>query len=409
MPKAESRTPVTCHLNLPLLPYLYGVKALFSSSFTLGIVGGGQLGKMLLYDTRRLDIRTRVLDPAADAPSALACNEFVQGSLMDYQTVLDFGRGCDVITIEIEHVNTDALRQLKAEGKVVHPDPEALAIIQDKGLQKAFYLNNGFPTSPAQLYNSLADLQAAVADGRQPLPTVWKSTRFGYDGKGVKFLNSAADLHDLPDTPCLCEQPAAMAAEIAVTAARNAHGEVRCFPACEMVFHPTANLVEEVVCPSFLSPAVLAEAEALATRLINALGICGLLAVEFFYTTDGQLLVNEAAPRPHNSGHFTIEACYTSQYEQHLRGILNLPLGDPAAHSAAVMVNLVGEDGYSGPVFYQGAEAMMALDGVYLHIYGKSQTRPFRKMGHVTVVRPQLDAARQLAAQVREQLKVISI
>lgn len=363
---------------------------------------------MLLYDTRRLDIRTRVLDPSADAPCAIACNEFVQGDLMDYDTVVAFGRDCDVITIEIEHVNTEALQALKAMGKQVHPDPEGLGIIQDKGIQKQFYLQKNFPTTGASFYPGVVTLEDAVREGRQALPFVWKSTRFGYDGKGVKVIRTAEDLNDLPHVACLCEELAPIAAEIAVIAARNAQDEVRCFPACEMVFHPEANLVEEVECPASSPAHVLAEAEVLATRLIRELNLCGLLAVEFFMTKDGRLLVNEAAPRPHNSGHFTIEACYTSQYEQHLRGILGLPLGDPALHSPSVMVNLVGAENHSGEVCYQGAEHIMALDGVYLHVYGKRQTRPFRKMGHVTILRKTLAEARVLAKKVQHQLKVIS-
>jgi len=388
--------------------YLCGVKPIFSTDFTLGILGGGQLGKMLLYDTRKLDIQTHILEPAADAPCRMGANVFEQGSLMDYDTVLAFGRKCDVLTIEIEHVNTDALRQLKKEGVVVHPDPEALALIQDKGLQKQFYKLNNLPSSPFQRWSGLADLKAAVSQGQQHIPFVWKSTRFGYDGKGVKVIRSITDLDSLADTPCISEALVDIDKELAVVAARNAEGEIRCFPACEMVFHGGANLVEQVVCPSSVSAELQKEAEKIATGLIEALGICGLLAVEFFVTESGDLLVNEVAPRPHNSGHFTIEACYTSQYEQHLRGILNLPLGDPELKCPAVMVNLIGEPGYSGPVFYAGADAVLAAAGAYLHVYGKKETRPYRKMGHITVVRPTLEAAQVVANQLQKTLKVIS-
>lgn len=391
-----------------LLAYLCGVKPIFSTDFTLGILGGGQLGKMLLYDTRKLDIRTHVLEAAADAPCSMGANLFELGSLMDYDTVLQFGRKCDVLTIEIEHVNTDALRQLKKEGVVVHPDPEALALIQDKGLQKAFYLSNNIPTSAFSAWPGKTDLLAAVQNGQQSLPFVWKSTRFGYDGKGVKVIRKATDLESLPDTPCIAEALVDIDKELAVVASRNEQGEIRCFPACEMVFHGEANLVEQVFCPSAAPAKLLKEAEDIATGLIEALGICGLLAVEFFVTETGQLLVNEVAPRPHNSGHFTIEACYTSQYEQHLRGILNLPLGDPGLKCPAVMVNLIGEPGFSGPVFYAGAEAVLAAAGAYLHVYGKRETRPYRKMGHITVVRPTLEAAQSVADQLQKTLKVIS-
>ncbi len=388
--------------------YIYGVKPIFSTDFTLGILGGGQLGKMLLYDTRKLDIKTRILEPSADAPCRMGANSFEQGSLLAYDTVLAFGRQCDVLTIEIEHVNTDALRQLKTEGVTVHPDPEALALIQDKGLQKVFYKTNNIPTSAFKVWKGSADLKAAVEKGEQTLPFVWKSTRFGYDGKGVKIVRTVADLNTLPDTACISEALVNIAKELAVVVARNAHGEIRCFPACEMVFHADANLVEQVVCPATVSEALLTEAETMATGLIEAFGICGLLAVEFFVTPEGHLLVNEVAPRPHNSGHFTIEACFTSQYEQHLRGILNLPLGDPGLKCPAVMVNLIGEAGYSGPVFYEGAESVLAEAGVYLHVYGKRETRPYRKMGHITVVRHNLEEARRLANQVQKMIKVIS-
>ncbi len=388
--------------------YLCGVKPIFSTDFTLGILGGGQLGKMLLYDTRKLDIRTRVLEPAADAPCSMGANVFQLGSLMDYETVLQFGRQCDVLTIEIEHVNTEALHQLKKEGVVVHPDPEALALIQDKGLQKAFYKSNNIPTSAFDLWSGKTELLAAVTSGQQNLPFVWKSTRFGYDGKGVKVIRKQADLDNLPDTACISEALVAIDKELAVIASRNEAGEIRCFPACEMVFHNEANLVEQVFCPSAAPAALLKQAEEIAKDLIEAFGIGGLLAVEFFVTETGQLLVNEVAPRPHNSGHFTIEACYTSQYEQHLRGILNLPLGDPSLKCPAVMVNLIGEPGFSGPVHYAGADAVLEAAGAYLHIYGKRETRPYRKMGHITVVRPTLAAAQSVANQLQKTIKVVS-
>jgi 5-(carboxyamino)imidazole ribonucleotide synthase len=240
------------------------------------------------------------------------------------------------------------------------------------------------------------------------LPFVWKSTRFGYDGKGVKVIRKVADLDNLPEIACIAESLVDIDKELAVIAARNASGEIRCFPACEMVFHGDANLVEQVFCPSAVAPALLKRAEDLAKGLIEALGICGLLAVEFFVTVGGELLVNEVAPRPHNSGHFTIEACFTSQYEQHLRGILDLPLGDPGLKCPAVMVNLIGEPGFSGPVFYAGADAVLASAGAYLHIYGKRETRPYRKMGHITVVRPTLEAAQSIADQLQKTLIVIS-
>jgi 5-(carboxyamino)imidazole ribonucleotide synthase len=391
-----------------VLLYICVVKPLFSSSFTLGIVGGGQLGKMLLYDCRKMDIRTHVLDPSADAPCRLGAHSFVQGDLLDYDTVYQFGLACDVITIEIEHVNTDALKALKAAGKQVHPDPDALQLIQDKGLQKQYYAAEKIPTAAFRLWSGAAALQAAFEKGEISLPLVWKSTRFGYDGKGVKVLRQAADLAALPETACITEDMVPIEKELAVIAARNPSGEIRCFPACEMVFHAEANLVTQVVCPASIDTTLANEAESLAKKLIEGLNICGLLAVEFFITRSGELLVNEIAPRPHNSGHYTIEASFTSQYEQHLRGILNLPLGDTDSKCPAVMVNLVGEAGHSGPVYYAGAREVLAFPGVFLHVYGKSTTRPFRKMGHITVVGKELTAVRALANSVTEKVKVIS-
>lgn len=391
------------------MPYICRVKPLFSSPFTLGIVGGGQLGKMLLYDCRKMDIRTHVLDPSADAPCRLGAHTFVQGDLLDYDTVYQFGLACDVVTIEIEHVNTDALKALKAAGKQVHPDPDALQLIQDKGLQKQYYAAEQIPTAAFRLWSGLADLQAALQAAEISLPLVWKSTRFGYDGKGVKVVRNASDLAALPDTPCITEEMVPIDKELAVIASRNPSGEVRCFPACEMVFHPEANLVTQVVCPASLDEKLEQAAADLAKKLIEGLNICGLLAVEFFVTRMGKLLVNEIAPRPHNSGHYTIEASFTSQYEQHLRGILDLPLGDTDSKCPAVMVNLVGEAGHSGPVFYAGAQEVLSFPGVFLHVYGKSTTRPFRKMGHVTVVGKKLADVRVLADKVSDKIKVISL
>ena len=382
---------------------------LFSSPFTLGILGGGQLGKMILSETRRYDIRTAVLDPSADAPCRIACNAFTQGSLTDEGTVLSFGSQADVVTIEIEHVSLSALEKLEQMGKRVFPQPSVLKIIQNKGIQKEFYRSNNLPTADFEVFPTKEALQQALDEGRVSVPFVWKATTGGYDGKGVAVIKNRHEIHDLPQGECLWEALVPFEKEVAVVVARSATGEVRSYPMVDMDFHPTANLVEFVVAPSRYPDALQAEARSLAEKTAEALGIVGLLAVEMFLTKAGKLLINEAAPRVHNSGHLTIEASKTSQFEQHLRAILGLPLGSTDWICAAAMGNLVGEAGYSGPVVYEGMDKVLALPGVNVHLYGKAETRPYRKMGHLTAVGKDQDEAIQLARKAKESLIVKSI
>lgn len=376
----------------------------FSSSFRLGILGGGQLGKMLLYETRKWDVNTKVLDPSADAPCRISCNEFVQGDLLDYQTVVDFGQGLDLLTIEIENVNIEALKTLKNQGVKIFPEPEALEIIRNKSKQKDFYLEKGIPTASHQNFNS----KEALLKAHLSFPCVWKSAEFGYDGKGVSVINDAEDLKALPDTPCLIEEKVAFKKELAVIVARNQHGEMTTYPVVGMDFHPTANQVEYVVCPAAIDDTIANEARQIAVKVAENLQITGLLAVELFLDQNDHILVNEVAPRPHNSGHYSIEASYTNQFEQHLRAILGLPLGSTDSKAIGIMVNLVGAEGYEGPVVYENIEQVMKLEGVTVHIYGKSQTRPFRKMGHVTVVDQARHSAYDKAKKVKETLIVKS-
>ena len=376
----------------------------FTSNFRLGILGGGQLGKMLLYETRKWDVYTKVLDQAADAPCRMSCNEFVQGDLLDYATVVSFGQGLDVLTIEIENVNVEALKTLKQQGVKVFPEPEALEIIRNKSLQKTFYLNHGIPTSPFKTYDS----KDALLNDALHFPCVWKSAEFGYDGKGVQILKSAEDLHTLPDTPCLIEEKVEFEHELAVIVARNEQGEVTTYPVVQMDFHPTANQVEYVVCPAAIPEHVAEKAKEIALRVATELQITGLLAVELFLDKEQHILVNEVAPRPHNSGHYSIEASYTNQFEQHLRAILDLPLGNTDSKAIGIMVNLVGAEPYHGPVVYENINTVLAMKGVSVHIYGKTETRPFRKMGHVTVVDTDRASAYQKAKTVKESLIVKS-
>ena len=380
----------------------------FSSNFTLGILGGGQLGKMLLTETRKFDITTKVLDPSADAPCRIACNTFVQGALTDFDTVYNFGKEVEVLTIEIENVNVDALKKLQSEGVKVYPTPQTIELIQNKATQKQFYATHNIPTAPFHRFESLTNLQQAVTNGQITLPFVWKSALFGYDGNGVKIVRQLPDLSLLPEGECIAENLVPFAKELAVIVARNVSGEASTYPVVEMEFHPEANQVEYVLCPARISEEIAQKARAIAVQVAQAFQVVGLLAVELFLTAEGEVLVNEVAPRPHNSGHYSIEAAYTNQFEQHLRAILDLPLGNTDSKVAGVMVNLVGAEGYQGDVIYENIEQILAMEGVTPHIYGKRQTRPFRKMGHVTIVNKDIEKARVIAEKVKQTIKVIS-
>lgn len=380
----------------------------FSTDLKLGILGGGQLGKMMLYATRMLDIYTCVMDPSEEAPSRLACNEFYKGDLMDFQSVLDFGRRVNTITIEIENVNVDALEVLETEGIRVFPSSKTLRTIQNKAKQKLFYKDHSIPTAPFSIFQSTTEIQKSISNRSLSYPFVWKSTRFGYDGTGVKIVRSKEDLKGLPEVECITEELIPFKNELAVIVSRSVSGEIKTYPTVEMEFHPEANQVEYVLCPARISEEIKKKAELVALQTANAFEHVGLLAVEMFLTQDDEILVNEVAPRPHNSGHYTIEGSYTSQFEQHIRAILDLPLGSTDNKLAGVMVNLVGAENYSGPVKYKNIDKILAMDGVTPHIYGKKMTRPFRKMGHVTIVNANIDLARKIAEDVKKTISVIS-
>ncbi len=380
----------------------------FSSRFTLGILGGGQLGKMLLYETRKWDITTKVMDPSDEAPCKIACNEFIQGDIMDYKAVYDFGKTVDVLTIEIENVNIDALEKLEDEGIRVFPSPKELRIIQNKITQKLFYIDHNIPTAPFSRFAYSSEIKESIAHGGLKLPFVWKSAQFGYDGQGVKIIKEISDLANLPNVECLAEDLIPFKTELAVIVARSTTGEVTTYPVVEMEFHPEANQVEYVLCPARIDEKVAQKARNIALKISEELKHTGLLAVEMFQTIEDEILVNEVAPRPHNSGHYSIEASYTNQFEQHLRCILGLPLGITDSKVAGVMVNLVGAEGFEGEVHYDHIEEILELKGVTPHIYGKTKTRPFRKMGHVTIVNKDMAEARKIAQKVKETIKVIS-
>ncbi len=380
----------------------------FSSNFTLGILGGGQLGKMLLTETRKWDLKTAVLDPSAAAPCRLGSDIFEVGDLMDYETVYSFGKKTDLLTIEIEHVNSEALEKLEQEGVLVYPPSKVLQIIQNKAKQKLFYVDNDIPTAPFSRFAYGSEIPDSIAHGGLQYPFVWKSAQFGYDGQGVRIVLGPEDLKGLPNEECITEELIPIEKELAVIVARSSKGETSTYPVVEMDFHPEANQVEYVLCPARIPQHIAENAKKIALRLVDKLAHIGLLAVEFFLTAEEELFVNEVAPRPHNSGHFSIEASVTNQFEQHLRAILDLPLGNTESKIAAVMVNLVGEEGFSGKVYYEGIKEILEIPGVTPHIYGKKETRPFRKMGHVTVVASSIDKARSEAEKVKRTIRVIS-
>jgi len=384
------------------------LKNYYSSGFKLGILGGGQLGRMLLAETQKFDIYTAILENNKNAPCAAICNRFVVGDLLDFEAVYNFGKTVDLLTIEIENVNLDALDKLENEGLTIYPKPKDLRIIQNKARQKNFYVDHQIPTAEFSHYAYLEELIHSFENNIVQFPFVWKAARFGYDGNGVKIVRNIEDLASLPNVECITEKLIPFKNELAVIVARNAAGEVKTYPVVEMEFHPEANQVEYVICPARITPKVAEKAREVALKVVSDLDFIGLLAVEMFQTEDDKILVNEVAPRPHNSGHYSIEASYTNQFEQHLRSILNLPLGNTASKVAGIMVNLVGSAGFSGDVIYQNIEEILKIDGVTPHIYGKKETRPFRKMGHVTIVNADIDRARAIAQKVKETIRVIS-
>jgi 5-(carboxyamino)imidazole ribonucleotide synthase len=376
----------------------------FYGDLKLGILGGGQLGRMLIQQAINYNVTVKVLDPDRNAPCKKLCDEFVVGSLSDYETVYNFGKQTDLLTIEIEKVNVDALAQLEKEGVLVYPQSRIIRLIQDKGLQKQFFKENDIPTAHFKIISSAEELKESPF----PYPYIQKLRKDGYDGRGVYKVLDESYLDNAFTEPSLIEELIDFEKEIAVIVARNSLGEVKAFPLVEMEFNPEANLVEFLISPSLLNFEIHERAQHIAIQIAEKLNIVGLLAVEMFLDKHGNILVNELAPRPHNSGHQTIEGNVVSQFEQHLRAIFNQPLGDTSGLHYAVMVNILGEPEYEGPAVYKSLEDILKLHGVYVHLYGKALTKPMRKMGHVTVIDADREKAIEKARYVQETLKVIS-
>tara|TARA_B100000945_G_scaffold226312_1_gene183115 strand:- start:2815 stop:3966 length:1152 start_codon:yes stop_codon:yes gene_type:complete len=373
----------------------------------VGIIGGGQLGKMLLTEFNKMNIKTSVLDSSENSPCKNLTDKFVCGDFNDFTSVYNFGKDCDVITFEIEHINVDALERLENEGKRVFHKSKTLRIIQDKNLQKSFFRDNKIPTSEFKYYNSIDELKESINNNEIEFPCIWKKTKFGYDGFGVKILNSINDLSGLPESEMIIEEMVSFEKELSVIVTRNVSGEVSCFNTVEMEFNKLSNQVEFVISPANISNSVNIRAKELAIKLSESLDCVGVLAVEMFLV-NGEILVNEIAPRPHNSGHFSIEACSCSQYQQHIRAILDLDLGESNHKGSAVMLNLVGDENYYGKVFYENLDLVFKTNSANLHIYGKEETRPNRKMGHVTIICNKFEDAYEKAKFLKDNIKIKS-
>ena len=375
----------------------------YGKDLRLGVLGGGQLGRMLIQAANDLNIHIHCLDPDPNAPCSEIAHSFSCGSLTDFNTVLNFGSDKHLITVEIENVNVEALAELEKKGVKVFPQPNVLKLIQDKGLQKEFYLKNNIPTAAFELIPSKAELLL-----KTDFPFVHKLRTGGYDGKGVKIISNLSEAEQSFDAPSVIEEKIDFQKELSVLVARNEKGEIKTFPLVECEFNPEANLVEFLFSPADVSPEIELKAKEIASQLIGKLNMVGLLAVELFLTKSNELLVNEIAPRPHNSGHHTIECCTTSQFSQHLRAILNLPLGDTSLIQAGAMINLVGEKEFNGPVIYDGLENLLSIPGVFPHLYGKEISKPFRKMGHITITGKNINELKAKRDKIKGLIRVIS-
>ena len=381
---------------------------MFTEKKTIGILGGGQLGKMVLDVSNSWGLDVFVLDPNKDCPSSKLCKKFFEGDLMDYDIVVEFGKLCDIITIEIENVNVEALKYLESVNKKVYPQANVIESIQDKSNQKKFYQNNGIPTSSFQILNGIDDIKNKISKGEISFPFIWKASKMGYDGYGVKKIIDNKSLEDISDCHCIIEELIDIKKELSVMVGSRESGERAVYPAVEMEFNKKSNQVEYILSPARIDDSIKYLAEDLAYKVAEKFKIIGIIAVEMFLTNENELLVNEVAPRPHNSYHFSIEGSYTSQFEQFLRAILDLPLGSTKILENSVMVNLVGDSDSKGKVVYKNFDQIIGIEGVNPHIYGKFESRPNRKMGHVTIINKDLNIAKKIANEVKDTVIITS-
>jgi 5-(carboxyamino)imidazole ribonucleotide synthase len=370
----------------------------------IGILGGGQLGYMFLQNALQYPVEIFVLDPSENAPCAQHADYFVKGDFADYQTVVDFGEKLDAIGIEIEHVNEDALQYLKSIGIKVIPDPDTLAIIQDKSIQKRFYIDNEIPTAP---YFELEDWRELKSQNRV-YPLFQNANTGGYDGRGVQFLKSRDDLDKQLKVSSIYETPADLEKEISVVVVSDGNGHIINYPAVELVFNTEYNQLDYLLMPSSLQAEVAAETERIARETVRKLNSAGVFAVEMFYNKDGSIWVNETACRVHNSGHSTIEAAQSSQFDQMLRVLMGLPLGSTALNSVSAMVNLIGAEGETGVAEIHNFDEILKIPGAYIHWYAKEETRPGRKMGHVTFLNQDIEQLIKDVDKVNRTVKIIS-
>jgi len=370
-----------------------------SKEFKIGVLGGGQLGRMLIQEAINLNLHIHIMDPDQNAPCASIAQTFTCAAITDFDAVMEFGKDKNLITVEIENVNIEALEMLEKSGVQVYPQPHVLKIIKDKGTQKQFYKKNGIPTSPFVIFDSAQELKNASIE----LPAVQKLRTGGYDGKGVQILKDAKSSFDAPH---LIENLIDFEKEISIIVARNDKGQISTFPSVECEFNPEAHLVEFLFSPAEISQEIEKKAKEIAADLIEKIDMVGILAVEMFLTKSGDILVNEIAPRPHNSGHHTIECCETSQFAQHLRAILSLPLGSTALIQPGAMINLLGEKGHTGTAIYGGLSDLLDHDNVFPHLYGKEQTKPFRKMGHITITGKTLKEVKETAEKIKNIIQI---
>jgi len=368
----------------------------------IGILGGGQLGRMLLQASANYVVETHVLENEKNCPAAHLCHYFTKGDITDFDTVYHFGKKLDAITIEIEAVNVEALEKLEAEGVKVYPKPSAIRIIKNKVTQKEFYKAHQIPTAEFVVTKNRAALQKQI----DFLPAVHKVAQGGYDGKGVQVLETADDIPKGFNTPSTLEKKVAIKKEIAIIVAMNDKGETVLYPPAEMIFDPVLNLLDYQISPAALPEKTVWKIEAFAVKVVKELKSPGLFAVELFVDMNDEVLVNETAPRVHNSGHHTIEANYASQFDMLWRIMLGYPLGNPDPILPSAIVNIIGSEGYSGKAKYEGLDEVLKMDNVFVHLYGKAQTKPGRKMGHVTIISKDYNDLTHKAHRIKHILKV---
>lgn len=369
-----------------------------------GILGGGQLGRMLLQAAANYPVETYVLENDSECPAAHLCHHFTKGNITDYNDVYQFGKNLDIITIEIENVNIEALEQLEKEGKKIYPKPAVLKTIINKAAQKKYYTDHQIPTSPYILTHNINEL----AENIDFLPAVHKIAEGGYDGRGVQILETEADISKGFDAMSVLEKKVKIDKEIAMMIAVSTTGEIAIYPPVQMVFDTTLNQLDFQLCPAEIDEKIYWKAEVIALTTVKNFNSPGIFAVELFITADGEVLVNETAPRVHNSGHHTIEAHYSSQFDMLWRIMLNYPLGDTEARVPSVMLNIIGADGNNGIACYQGLEEMLKIENAFFHIYGKKQTKPGRKMGHVTIISKEKADLMHKANKIKHNLSVVA-